>query len=47
MKTVIRLRDENGYIVGTVREEELPSLTQSLVRFSVALALLGLMLMWI
>ncbi|MFD5020049.1 hypothetical protein ACFWMP_14195 [Paenibacillus sp. NPDC058367] len=47
MKTVIRLRDDNGYIVGTVREEKLPSPTQLLVRFSVALALLGLLLLWI
>lgn len=47
MKTVIRLRDDNGCIIGTVQEEELPSPTQLLLRFSVALALLGLLLMWI
>lgn len=47
MKTVIRLRDDNGQIVGTVREEELPSPIQLLVRFSVALVLLGLLLSWI
>ncbi|MBW4083591.1 hypothetical protein [Paenibacillus sp. S150] len=44
MKTVIRLRDDNGRIIGTAREEEQPSPTQVLVRFSVALAVLGLLL---
>lgn len=44
MKTVIRLRDDSGQIIGTVREEELLSPTQLLVRFSVAMAVLGLML---
>lgn len=45
MKTVIRLRDDSGRIIGTVREEHLPSLTELLVRFSVALAVLGLVLL--
>ncbi|WP_157890071.1 hypothetical protein [Paenibacillus sp. DMB5] len=47
MKTVIRIRDDAGRIVGTVREEELPSPEQTLVRFSLALVVLGLLLMWL
>jgi hypothetical protein len=44
MRAVIRLRDDNGRIIGTVREEELPSPTRVLVRFSLMLAVLGLLL---
>ncbi|WP_178382693.1 hypothetical protein [Paenibacillus sp. P46E] len=47
MKTVIRLRDDNGWIIGTVQAEELPSPTKVLVRFSLMLAVLGLLMMWL
>lgn len=47
MKTIIRVRDDRGNIIGSIREEEVPSPTAVLVRFSVALLLLGLLLMWL
>ncbi|MEC0173032.1 hypothetical protein [Paenibacillus graminis] len=47
MKTVIRLRDDNGRIIGTAREEVMLSLTRVPVRFSVALGVLGLLLIWL
>lgn len=47
MKTIKRIYDFNGSIIGTVREEELPSPTRVLVRFSISLAVLGLVLLWL
>lgn len=47
MKTVIRLRDDQGNIIGTVREEELPSPNQVLARFSVAMIILAMLLSWL
>lgn len=47
MKTVKRLYDGNGFVIGTIREEELPSPTQVLVRFCLALAALGLAFLWL
>lgn len=44
MKTVIRIRDDNGRIIGTVREERELSPNDVLLNFSLGLALLGLLL---
>lgn len=45
MKTVIRIRDDNGRIIGSVREEKVPSPNDVLLNFSLGMALLG-MLLW-
>lgn len=47
MKTVIRLRDDNGHIIGTARREQQAEPVEVLREFCAALLLLGLLLMWI
>jgi hypothetical protein len=44
MKTVLRARDDKGNIIATIRQEELPSPTRVLVRFSIAMFFLALIL---
>ncbi|WP_178381882.1 hypothetical protein [Paenibacillus sp. P32E] len=46
MKTVIRLRDDNGRIIGTARAERQQEAIEVLWDFSLALLLLGLVLLW-
>ncbi|QSF42684.1 hypothetical protein [Paenibacillus tianjinensis] len=46
MKTVIRFRDDSGRIM-TARQEELPSPTRVLARFSVSMFILWLLLSWL
>ncbi len=45
MKTVIRLRDDKGNIIGTVREEKLLEPIEVLRNFCIAMLLLGLALL--
>ncbi|MEK3718927.1 hypothetical protein [Paenibacillus sp. FSL R7-0333] len=47
MKTVIRIRDDNGRIIGTARREQQQEAIDVLWDFSLALLLLGLVLLWI
>lgn len=44
MKTVIRMRDEHGRIVGKVQMEKLPEPIEVLTQFSIAMAILALIL---
>lgn len=47
MKTVIRIRDDNGRIIGTARQERQPEPVEVLWNFSLVLLLIGLVLLWI
>jgi hypothetical protein len=47
MKTIIRLLDENGRIIGTARQERQPEPIEVLRNFSLALLLIGLVLLWL
>ncbi|MFF2909982.1 hypothetical protein [Paenibacillus sp. NPDC057934] len=47
MKTVIRFRDDQGNIIGTIREEKLSSPIRVLSQFSVAMFILDLLLSWL
>ena len=47
MKTVIRFRDDSGRIVATARQEEQQEAIGVLWDFSLALLLLGLVLIWL
>lgn len=45
MKTVIRLRDDQGNIIGTIREEKQLEPIEVLRNFCIALLILGLVLL--
>lgn len=45
MKTVIRLRDDRGNIIGTIREEKQLEPIEVLRNFCIALFILGLVLL--
>lgn len=47
MKTVIRFRDDSGRIVASARQERQQEAVEVLWDFSLALLLIGLMLLWI
>ncbi|MDH6430258.1 MULTISPECIES: hypothetical protein [Paenibacillus] len=47
MKTVIRFRDDQGRIIGSARHEKQQDAIDVLRDFSLALLLLGLVLLWI
>lgn len=46
MKTIIRYRDENGNIIGSMRQEEVSDLIDVLLDFSVALIFIGLIIIF-
>lgn len=47
MKTVIRLRDDHGRIIGTARQERQPEPIEILRNFSLALLLIGCVILWL